>query len=100
MHSNIFWNAALHIRKGHVWEFGAQIQSFKAGGNDVFWCCGPKCMIERWEQTAEGERKTTAKIRINVQEKQFEFAKQLPQNHRGHRGWCVGDFMKGRSRSV
>jgi len=46
---------------------------------------GLKCIIQVWEQTLEGERKSTAKIRINVLQKQFEFAKESPQNHRGHR---------------
>lgn len=94
VHSDVLRNAALHIRKGHVGEFNSWIQSFKA---DIFWCCAPKCMIEIWEQTAEGERKTTAEIRINVLQKSFEFAKQLSWNHRGLKG--IGDFMRGRSQT-
>lgn len=53
--SDILRNAALHTAREYAWESRARIQSLKCEGNVIFWCRVPQCMIEVWEQDAEGE---------------------------------------------
>lgn len=82
----------------YVWESRAQIQSLKCEGNVIFWCCVPECMTEVWEQTAEEERLEQKSLLLSYKIS-LSLPKKIPQNHWGHTGWWVGNFMKGRSQT-
>lgn len=92
---DILRNAALHRGREYVWEFRAQIWSLKPEGNVIFWCCVPKCMIEVWEQTAEGER-LRWKLWLLSYKSSWSLPKKSPKITEVTQVDVLRDFMKGR----